>query len=84
MKSQKWPTRDDPAQLRARLRKMVDSSRLLEGTRYQETLRRRCRIGKSCPPRKSNVARPDTAERRKLLDLREDFLAKNQPVPRTF
>lgn len=73
---------DDPAQLRARLRKMVDTSRLLEGTRYQETLRRRLADWEKVSTKELDARRGQLlAERRKLLDVLSDFQAKNQPVP---
>src|SRR5260370_25928531 len=73
---------DDPAQLRARLRKMVDSSRLLEGTSYQNTLRRQLADWEKLPAKELERRRDQLlAQRRKLLDLQSEFEGKNQAVP---
>src|SRR5207247_143960 len=73
---------DEPTQLRARLHKLLDASRLLEGTKYQELLRRRWADWEKLPA-KELQRRLDQLfiERRKLLDARADYEAKSQPVP---
>lgn len=73
---------DDPAQLRTRLRKLLDASRLLEGTKYQPLLRRRWIDWEKLSAKELQRRLDDLlAARRKLLDVRSAYEAKNQPIP---